>query len=106
MAHPITLPEARRGKRCVAEPDAAEQDREAGLRSRGEDAHRLPPGRPGRLIKVLSEAVGLDLTVDETESGVGDFSVDILATDMQFGSKVVIENQLEDTNHDHLGKLI
>lgn len=57
-------------------------------------------------LKLLSDAVGLDLTADETESGVGDFSVDILATEMGSGARVVIENQLEDTNHDHLGKLI
>lgn len=57
-------------------------------------------------MRVLSDAVGLDLSVDETESSVGDFSVDILATEMQGGKKVVIENQLEDTDHDHLGKLI
>lgn len=57
-------------------------------------------------MKLLSDAVGLDLSVDETESGVGDFSVDLLATEMGSGAKVVIENQLEDTNHDHLGKLI
>ena len=32
--------------------------------------------------------------------------MDILATEMDTGKKIVIENQLEDTNHDHLGKTI
>ena len=57
-------------------------------------------------IGLLSDAIGLDLIVDETESAVGDFSVDIFAAEVGTSRKVIIENQLEDTNHDHLGKLI
>lgn len=57
-------------------------------------------------IALLSDAVGLDITVDETESAVGDFSVDIFAFETGTGRRIIIENQLEDTNHDHLGKLI
>ena len=57
-------------------------------------------------IALLSDAVGLDIVVDETESSVGDFSVDIYASEVGTSRRVIIENQLEDTNHDHLGKLI
>lgn len=58
-------------------------------------------------IALLADAVGLDeITVEETESPVGDFSVDIFASEAGTGRRVIIENQLEDTNHDHLGKLI
>ena len=57
-------------------------------------------------ISLLADAVGLDITVDETESSVGDFNVDILASETGTDRKIIIENQLEDTNHDHLGKLI
>lgn len=57
-------------------------------------------------IALLSDAVGLDLVVDETESPVGDFSVDIYASEVGTSRRIIIENQLEDTNHDHLGKLI
>ncbi len=57
-------------------------------------------------MNMLGDALGLDITADETESDVGDFSVDIVATENGTGRKVIIENQLEDTNHDHLGKLI
>lgn len=57
-------------------------------------------------ITILSDAVGIDIAVDERESSVGDFSVDILASEVGTGRKIIIENQLEDTNHDHLGKLI
>ncbi len=57
-------------------------------------------------MSILGDAVGLDITVEETESNVGDFNVDIYATETGTGRKIIIENQLEDTNHDHLGKLI
>lgn len=57
-------------------------------------------------ISMLADAVGLEITVDETESSVGDFNVDIFATETGTDRKIIIENQLEDTNHDHLGKLI
>lgn len=57
-------------------------------------------------IALLADVVGLDITIDETESSVGDFSVDIYASEMGTDRKIIIENQLEDTNHDHLGKLI
>jgi hypothetical protein len=57
-------------------------------------------------IAILADAVGLEITIDETESSVGDFNVDIYATETGTDRKIIIENQLEDTNHDHLGKLI
>jgi len=57
-------------------------------------------------ILLLSDAIGIDITVNETESSVGDFNVDIFATETGTDRKIIIENQLEDTNHDHLGKLI
>lgn len=57
-------------------------------------------------LALLADAVGIEMVLDETESSVGDFSVDIVATEVGTGKKIIIENQLEDTNHDHLGKLI
>lgn len=57
-------------------------------------------------ISMLSDAIGIDISVDETESNVGSFNVDIYATETDTGNKIIIENQLEDTNHDHLGKII
>ena len=57
-------------------------------------------------ITLLADSIGIDITVDETESSVGDFNVDIFASETGTDRKIIIENQLEDTNHDHLGKLI
>jgi hypothetical protein len=56
-------------------------------------------------IDVLSEQLGITLTAVEREVTVGSFFLDLLAEDEQ-GNKVVIENQLESTDHDHLGKLL
>ena len=57
-------------------------------------------------LALLADTVGFEITLDETESKVGDFNVDIYATETGTERKIIIENQLEDTNHDHLGKLI
>ena len=57
-------------------------------------------------LALLSDAVGIELELLETESSVGAFSVDIYAQEAGTGRKVIIENQLEETNHDHLGKVI
>lgn len=57
-------------------------------------------------LQLLADAIGLELEEAEAESSVGAFSVDILAKEAGNGQTVVIENQLEDTNHDHLGKLV
>ena len=57
-------------------------------------------------IDELGETLGIDISIEETESPVGGFNVDIFATDADTGSKIIIENQLEETDHDHLGKLI
>lgn len=57
-------------------------------------------------LAMLSSAVGIELELIETESSVGSFNVDIYAQEAGTGRKVIIENQLEDTNHDHLGKVI
>ena len=54
----------------------------------------------------LGEALGLDLDFQLAEAPVGSFSLDILARDLGSDRPVIIENQLEDTNHNHLGKLL
>lgn len=56
-------------------------------------------------IEVLGEELELDLTAIEREKDVGTFSADLLAED-QNGQRVIIENQLNKTDHDHLGKII
>ena len=57
-------------------------------------------------IKELGDALNLSLTDVETEKFVGNYRCDILCKDEITGKMVLIENQLEPTNHDHLGKII
>jgi hypothetical protein len=56
-------------------------------------------------IDTLNTALGLNLINVDREQAAGDFSVDLVAED-ENGGTVIIENQLEKSNHDHLGKLI
>lgn len=57
-------------------------------------------------LELLSDEIGIDISLIQTEASVGNFSVDILAEEENTGKKIVIENQLESTDHDHLGKII
>ena len=57
-------------------------------------------------LRRLSDALNLELELDRVEVAVGPYSADIVATDASSNTKVVIENQLEKTNHDHLGKVL
>lgn len=56
-------------------------------------------------LETLGEVLDIVLVDAKTEGGVGKYYVDIVATD-ENDRTVVIENQLESTNHDHLGKII
>lgn len=57
-------------------------------------------------LQLLSDEIGIDISLIQTEASVGKFSVDILAEEENTNRKIVIENQLESTDHDHLGKII
>ncbi len=57
-------------------------------------------------IAVLGDMLNLSLTDIETEKFVGSYRCDIICKDELTGKNVLIENQLEDTNHEHLGKII
>lgn len=56
-------------------------------------------------IEVLGEELDIGLKAMEREKSIGWFSADIVAED-ESGRTVLVENQLERTNHDHLGKIL
>jgi hypothetical protein len=57
-------------------------------------------------IQLLGETIGIDLEVQSQEESVGPFSADILCKDTINDHYVLIENQLERTDHTHLGQLM
>ncbi len=58
-------------------------------------------------IGLLAAALGLELDpAVDSEVAVGPFSADLVATDLSTGAIVLVENQLEQTDHSHLGQLI
>ena len=71
------------------------------------EAHDFTPwlAHPDNLA-LLSDTVGLDLELQGTEESVGRFSADIFCKDTLRDEWVLIENQLERTNHTHLGQLL
>lgn len=57
-------------------------------------------------LNLLGDAVGMDLEFQDQEAAVGPFSLDLLVREVGTHRVVIIENQVEKTDHDHLGKLI
>jgi hypothetical protein len=57
-------------------------------------------------LTVLGEALGIDLELEAQEKAVGPFRADILCKDIGSGAWVLVENQLERTDHSHLGQLL
>lgn len=57
-------------------------------------------------LEVLSGKLGMELELEGRETAVGDFSADIVATDVATNRRVVIENQYGGTDHRHLGQIL
>ena len=57
-------------------------------------------------LERLSQAIGIPLELEGTEVQVEQFAADIVAVDPEDGSRVLIENQLAASDHDHLGKIL
>ena len=55
---------------------------------------------------LLDDALGLELELEGQEVAVGPFSADLLFRDVSSGQLVVVENLINPTDHDHLGKVI
>lgn len=57
-------------------------------------------------LQELSDTIGIDIEIEGTEVFIGTFKADIVARDISNNERIIIENQLEKSNHDHLGKII
>ena len=69
------------------------------------EAHDFTPWLADNLNR-LSEAIGIPLEPEGTEVQVEQFSADIFARNPLNDSSVLIENQLEGSNHTHLGQIL
>jgi len=56
-------------------------------------------------IDYLSDVLGFNISIISREEKVGPFRVDLFCEDDD-GHKVIIENQLEPTDHSHLGQIM
>ena len=57
-------------------------------------------------LTLLGKTLGIELELEAQEINVGDFRADILCKNTVDGSWVLIENQLEQTDHKHVGQLL
>ncbi|MCB0200845.1 MAG: DUF4268 domain-containing protein [Anaerolineae bacterium] len=57
-------------------------------------------------LALLGDVIGLELEPQATEQSVGPYRADIVCQDTATGSLVLIENQLERSDHTHLGQLL
>ncbi len=91
----------------MAEPELGELSREQRLRSIWpHEANDFTPWLASN-INLLSEALGIDdIEVLGLEEPVGSFSLDILGRETGTGRIVIVENQLEPTDHGHLGQVL
>lgn len=71
-----------------------------------ESAHFTPWLARDDNLLTLGETLGLELELEAQEKSVGPFRADILCKDIQTNAWVLIENQLERTDHSHLGQLL
>jgi hypothetical protein len=56
--------------------------------------------------ELLAEALGIDLEIQQSEHPVGDFACDLVGRDLSNDAVLIVENQLEVTDHGHLGQLL
>ena len=71
-----------------------------------EDTHFTPWLAEEENLRLLGEAIGMSLEVQAVEQLVGPFRADLLCKDADDHSLVLVENQIERTDHGHLGQVI
>ena len=69
------------------------------------EAHKFTPWLAGNLDR-LSKEIGIPIELVDTEEPIGQFAADIVGLNAEDGSRVLIENQLEGSDHTHLGQIL
>jgi hypothetical protein len=69
------------------------------------EAHGFTPWLLGNADR-LAEALGIDLELEAAEHQVGGYSLDLVGRDITNDAVLIVENQLEGTDHSHLGQVL
>jgi hypothetical protein len=69
------------------------------------EAHDLTPWLLDN-AEILGKVLNLDIELNEAEHPVGSFSLDLIGRDLTNDCVLIVENQLEQTDHTHLGQLL
>lgn len=69
------------------------------------EAHEFTPWLLDN-VDVLADLLGMDLALEVAEHPVGSFWLDLLGRDLSDDSVVIVENQLEPSDHLHLGQIL
>lgn len=69
------------------------------------EAHKFTPWLADNLGR-LSKVIGIPIELVNTEEPIGRFAADIVGQNPEDGSRVLIENQLEGSDHTHLGQIL
>jgi hypothetical protein len=72
----------------------------------GHEARHFTPWLAEHIGELAAAIGGLDLQLEATEQAVGDFAADLFGTDLTTGAAFVVENQLAETDHGHLGQIV
>jgi hypothetical protein len=57
-------------------------------------------------LALLGDTIGIDLELEAQEQNIGPFRADILCKNTETNNWVLIENQIEKTDHTHLGQIL
>src|SRR5437762_11780557 len=71
-----------------------------------EASHFTPWLAQSENLRLFGDTIGMELELEAQEKSVGPFRADILCKDTATGDWVLIENQLAQTDHTHLGQLL
>ena len=69
------------------------------------EAHDFTPWLADNLER-LSKVIGIPIELVDTEEPIGQFAADIVCQNPEDGNRVLIENQLEGSDHTHLGQIL
>jgi hypothetical protein len=69
------------------------------------EAHDFTPWLLGH-GDLLADALGIDVELEASEHAVGGFSLDLVGRDITNDAVLIVENQLEGTDHSHLGQVL